>query len=1006
MQNVTVNYAAAASAAGGAWADPKLQVDWMQDGYDVTPNLMDSFNRNVTDAWGSTDTGQSWINSGGTPAEFDVVYDGGATVSGGYGSHTVVNVTGTYQTRHSVLNGPLVFVTRQVTKLAMPVPTGDAIESLSYYRYVDASNHYRAGVVIQVGGAVTIAIVRAVGGVETVLANNIDIGLTYTGDPQVLVSEDRMLANGTLQARAYIDGTTPPDWQVTVQDTVQIVTSGVPGLRTTVYPANTNVRPVIIKYVSYEVINGLPDDISAQLGSWTVDHHLDDGFPDAVTFISGVGTPELTANLGPPAAHLTSNVPQTAREYYSPYNETSPLWGRARDVPPVKLEAGVVGASGPERVAVFTGQMADIPVKRGDATLNAVSATRLKLAKLVQPPAVNGFYQGANATWPISYALAACGVYASPPPQAGCRLWAPQHGSVRSFLPATNYENTDMVVQVGAHLSTRSASDYIRVVEGPYVAAMEYGINSEWYQRAFRNPAVTTPINLAAGPDLISSTGKGKFEMWVRGDAVDRNYAPGGSGSIIVLQQFYIDNTNGSGLECWLSPVDRKMHMFMKDGTNSGSVVSDIAVPTDGTWHFLGWGWDVANKKVWVNIDGTVKNATIAALNPALLPTTDTFAASNPKMIFCLPTAEVQVTAGVTPDTSQWLMDIPFTPMAQVTKSVMDLANIAESSPVEAWAYIAAFAQAELASMRTDELDVFTYFGFGWWVKAAQQAVAETYSTEFNIGNVDINVDPTKIRNEIAVSFTEVTSVNAFVIVFSSTEPVTVLPGVSYVSLPLSLAAFELRGFTFTNIVAATTTQPMNVNSVSFNGAPDGTGLYYSADWVTATVFDWNPGEVIVKFTNTSQITLYTANDKNWPAITIAAKAQDSQQATITDVDATSILIRGERSLDVSTQSLQTRVNARRLARRLKMALREPQPAAEKLPLFGEARRQPGDLVQFEDPSMTKVSGLWRVQSVTHTHNSNGDEVNYTNDVIVRPTRDICVVGTGRIGQTLVGPRE
>jgi hypothetical protein len=1009
VQDVSVNYNVAATGAGGVWADPKLSIDWMQDGYDITPNLMDSFNRNLTDVWGSTDTGQAWINTGGTAAEYDVVFGGTDTLISGYGSHTVVNVTGTYQTRSSVLNGPLVFVTRQITKLQMPVPTADNIESLSYYRFIDVGNHYRAGVVILPGGTVTIAIVRAVGGVETVLANNIPIGLTYTGDPQVLVSEDRMLADGTLQARAYIEGTAIPDWQVTVQDTDQILTSGVPGLRTTVYPGNTNVRPIVVKYVSYEVVNGLPDDVSAQAGGWSVTHHLDDGYPDAVTFISGVGTPELVVDIGPPPPYLTDNMPQTSAEYYSPYNTRSPIYGRERDVSPVKLEHGVVTASGAERVPVFTGQMADLPVKRGKATLSAVSATRMKLSKLVQPPAVNGAYQGANATWPISYALAACGVYASPPPQSGCRYWAPMHGSIKAFIPSENQSLVDMMVAV-RNLVGPYRSDPIKTIEGPYLAAIEYGVNFEnGYEIGFKNATLNRGIFLEDGPDLATGTGKGKVEMWVRGDATNLNAAPSGSASVATLIDFYIDNNdapNTSGLEAWLNPTTRKLHMFVKDGFASGSVISDVALPTDGAWHFCGWAWDITTKKVWVNLDGTVKTATIAAIDPVLFPTTEDFATTSPFFRYRLPAAEVQVTGGVSPDTVSWLRDIPFTPQARVTPSVMELANVAESEPEEAWSFLASYAKSELASMRTDELDVFNYLGFGWWVKDAQQLVEEIYSTEFNTSTIDINIDPTKIRNEIIVTFEEVLTADAFTNVFTTSEPIAIPPGITTLILSLSKAAFELRNYTFTSILAATTVQPINVNSVSFNGSPDGTGFYYSTAYVTANIVEWNPGSATVEIDNDSTITLYLANDKNWPSLTVAAKSQESSSTSIMDTDATSVLRRGERSLAVSASRLQTRVNARRLARRLKMALRDPQPAAEELVLFGDARRQPGDLVTFEDPSMTKVSGLWRAQSVSHDLDVSSDSIEYTNGVILRPTREICVVGTGRIGQTLVGPKE
>jgi hypothetical protein len=1007
VQNASVNYVNAATGAGGVWAEPRLRADWMRDGYDVTANLIEPFNRNVTDAWGVTDAGPSWVNTGGSASDYDVVYDGTDTLTGGYGSHTVTNPTGTFQTRSSVLSAPLVFVTRQIAKLQMPVPTGGNIESLSYYRFIDASNHYRAGVVVLPGGTVTIAIVRAVGGVETVLANNIPIGLTYTSGTQVLVSEDQMLADGTLQARAYIEGTAPPDWQVTVQDTDQILTSGVPGLRTTVYDTNTNVRPVIVKYVSYQVINSLPDDISGQAGSASVTHFHDDGFPDSVTFIAGVGTPTLTVDLGAPPPYLTQDVPQTVSEYYSPYNTRSPIYGRDRDVSPVDYALGVVGAAGPERITIFTGQMADIPVKRGQATLSAVSATRLKLAKLVQPPAINGLYQGANGTWPVTYTLAACGVYAMPPPQDGCRWWAPMHGSCRSYIPAENADHTDTMVSV-QNIAGPFRKYRIRTITGPFVAALECGCNPSFVQRVTR--LTTSPrVALADGAPMLAQASVGKFEAWVRGDDVNLNFNPGGSAAITSLFRMRGFNNNGSGVDNFISTTTRKLNAFLTDGTNSVSAVSTSALPNDGLWHFVGFAWDVANKKAWVNLDGVVNSATNASINPATFPVADDFATNSPEPSATLPCAELQLTTGVTgsavsPDVGPWLRDIPFTPTANVDKSDLELASLAEPQAQEAWAYLSSYAQAELASMRTNELDVFEYFTQGHWVENAQQVVAEVYSTEFNADTVDINVDPTKIKNEILVSFSQVLTFDSYSVVVSYNEALQLPPGITLLTLPTSLAAFEVRGFTFTNIAATDTVQPMNVNSVSFNGAPDGTGAYYSQTYITATIAQWDPGQVTIQINNMSAITLYLANNKNWPALTVAAKAQDAQQVTLIESDDTSIAVRGERSVSVSNSALQTRDNARRLARRLLMALRTPQAAAEALPLFGEARRQPGDLVIFRDPSMTRVSGLWRSQAVGHTLEVRDGEISYTNEVIVRPTRDILIIGQGTIGNTLIGP--
>lgn len=1009
MQSASVNYVQAATGAGGVLASPRLFADWLNDGLvtaDTEPLVVvDLFNRESIDGWDRATTGQRWLfrGTGGTTVADTDVHDGVGTmaISGAVDSFRLCYID---PTDLSVLN------VDTTTSCSCAVPTGAAIEACTiYFRYdPTGNNYYQLRTVINTDATVTVAIFRAVAGVETaVVTSTVVPGLIHQAD-QSLNVRCKIVGSG-ISIKVWRFGLAEPaGWQLTATDST-ISVPGTVGVRSAIYAGNSNAKPMIFSYDSFRAINGAIDDLTHADGGWSVTHHLDDGLPDNVTFISGVGTPTLTADLNAPPAYLTGGVPMQVPEYFSPYNELSPIYGLDRDVGAVTLDAGMVTAAGPERLRVFTGQMADIPVKSRKATLQAVSATRLKLARLVQPPAVNGVYQGANATWPISYALAACGVYASPPPQTGCRYWAPQHGSAHAFIPSDNQSSIDMMVQVG-HAAGPYRGGPVRVTEGPFVAAVEYGVNfNRPYQTGFLNNVFTTRgIFMADGPPITTTVGKGKVEMWLRGDAVNLNAAPGGSGSISTLTDFYVDNgdTPTSGIEAWVHPTTRALRMFIKDGVNSGSLVSDVTLPTDGAWHFCGWAWDIAARKLWVNLDGTVKTSTIAAIVPAFFPTTENFAGRSPFFRLTLPAAEIQLTAGVTPDTVPWLRDIPFTPQAIVTPSVMELANVAETEPTEAWAYLSEFAQAELASMRTDENDVFNYLGFGWWVKDAQQVIAETYSTEFNTGTVDINIDPTKIRNEIVVSFEEVLTTDAYTPVFSSGEALAVPPGITQVILPFSKAAFELRGYTFTNVAAADTVQPMNINSISFNGAPDGTGFYYSAAYVTATVVEWTPGAAVVQFNNSSTITLYTANNKNWPAITLAAKAQESAQASVTDSDPISIMKRGERSLPVTAQALQTRVNALRLARRLKMALRNPQAAAEELSLFGDARRQPGDLVTFEDPSMTKVSGQWRAQSVSHDYSVTGDEVSYINGVIVRPTRPICVVGTGRIGQSLVGPKE
>lgn len=749
------------------------------------------------------------------------------------------------------------------------------------------------------------------------------------------------------------------------------------------------------------------DNLTRQLGDWTVTHHLDDGYPDQVTFISGIGVGTLDAELGAPPAYLTDNLPMKAAEYFSPFNPASPVYGFERDIPPVTIEAGLVTDGGPERVRIFTGQMTDIPIRRGEASLKALSATRLKLKALVQPPAAYGLYQGANATWPITYALHSCGVYPSPPPQTGCRFWLPLHGSVRAFLPAVNGSVLNSFAYVGG-VTGPTRVNPIRWVDGPFVAAGGFSYIDADSRQEMVALEQGTDTFLAPGEELITSTGKGKVELWVKGVDTDLNAVPGASGvSASSWFRFIALGTSGNNLDLGIRSDNRKLYISWSDGTNGGNFISTMAVPADDEWHFVGFAWDFATEHRWMNIDGVIEVSTSSVINPLLMPATEVFAASRPYVaINGLPTAEIQITGGYTPDNhAGWLNElegVTWTRTATVTRSLIELTSIAEKEPREAWELIGSYAQVELASMRTDETDVFQYLGLSHWAQDAQQAIVDRISTDENAGAIDVNIDPTKIRNAVVVNFSESYNMDLFGLVFSSQDTQELRPGVTTIIVALDPAATEIRGFTFANVAAADTVEPTDTNTVSINATATGTGDYATTDQVSAVVASWNPGSATITVTNVTLTTYYLANNKNWPTMTIAAKALQGRSASVTESSAASIALRGERSITVAAPALHSRYDARRLAQRIRSALSDPVPVADEIPVMGDPRRQPGDLVTVEDPTVTRASGLWRVQSITHE--SRGP--NYVQRLRVRPAFSVGIVGISRVGQCIVGPRR
>lgn len=755
------------------------------------------------------------------------------------------------------------------------------------------------------------------------------------------------------------------------------------------------------------------DDLGRQAGEWSVSHHLDDGLPDEVSFVAGLGTAGLGAELG--GAPEASGPGWSARAYFSPLRTDSPIHGYARDVAPVTLDAGLVTDGGPEYVRVFTGQMADIPLRGKQAALNAISAARLKLSALVHPPAVAGRYEGARADWVISYALAASGIYLSPPPQPGCRYWAPMHGSVHPFIPSGNHETIHSIYYV----NEASGTDTQEFRTGPYHLGADFAyrdVASGGNKLFSRNTNATNGMPFGDGDDMLSQAGaRAKIEMWIYGYEYDMNDFPSASASV-GTEWFLLRQTNTDGTFADLAIGaggihDRKPYIFM--GYGGGGTVFlrySTPVPKDGAWHKLGLAYDFTTSgvgKVWINLDGVVESSVNSVISLSGFPATEDYAVDRPYIKSLWPLSEVQITAGAyaNPDVHPWLFDIPFTPGAKMTPSLINLVNVAETQPREAWELIGSYAQAELAMLRTDENDIVTYLGPAHWVKAAQQVVQGSYDTAKNIVPPVVTQDPTKIRNATRVTYNLAQSSTQYTAVGSYSSEAPIPPGDTTFVLPLSTACVELRGLTVP-VNDGTGTQPIATHYVTLNTSASGTGLYLTAAQAVVTVVSWHPGAATIRINNNTSAYAYLMNDNNWPALQLGGKPHLVQSTFVEDYDIASILERGERSLAVSSAGVQREVDARRLARNLKANLSRPVivigDGSSGIEASGDPRRRPGHLVTVRDDETGIDDSLWRLQTVEHT----GKGATYRNVVTVRRTLPILVIGQGRIGRTIIGPNS
>lgn len=104
------------------------------------------------------------------------------------------------------------------------------------------------------------------------------------------------------------------------------------------------------------------DDLSEQLGdAFTVSHSIEDALPEPVT---STGQNDASGTLSAPdmVGKTVNGVPFDARQYFSPFNTASPVYGYDRDVAPVTLDFGTLTSAGPDYRRLFTGQMANVAI--------------------------------------------------------------------------------------------------------------------------------------------------------------------------------------------------------------------------------------------------------------------------------------------------------------------------------------------------------------------------------------------------------------------------------------------------------------------------------------------------------------------------------------------------------------------------------------------------------------------------------------------------------------------
>lgn len=452
-------------------------------------------------------------------------------------------------------------------------------------------------------------------GSDTLIFQTYVQGVTYTPDAQLGV---RIAGAG---GRVFVsvwdnNGNEPPDWVTIGRDTRASFTGRLE-LRSFLDTSNTNGTVTFSYHTVILIDHRVLGDMRNRAGqSWKVSHALDDGMPDAVSS-SVSADPYGSASINVIGAYPIVD----SRRYYSLYNPDSPLYGIPRDIPLVRLRHGAQTSSGPESVPVFTGQMIDLPLSGRAAEISAISQTRMRLAKAVSPPIINGPLQGGEGSWLASYIMWACGVELMPPPNPDTtQIWVPGHGSMRPFVPysAHDADYSKWTYAAGAGATNTDSPPFI---DGYYYRAVNSYLD-RGDGRLFVITDITPKFRLGEGGSniLTQSSPRGRVELMVKG-------MPNPPEITSFWDQYiaWVELRNGGG-GLFLGAIDanRALKLVISDDVNPQTHVDmGLTLPDDGQWHAVGWSFDLTTDTYTAHLDGLEHTVTGIGMDDANLPTAD-----------------------------------------------------------------------------------------------------------------------------------------------------------------------------------------------------------------------------------------------------------------------------------------------------------------------------------------------------------------------------------------------
>lgn len=735
---------------------------------------------------------------------------------------------------------------------------------------------------------------------------------------------------------------------------------------------------------------------------------------------SSTTTATAVTNIVSVAMEVNDRPTMDARQYFSPFNKFSPVYGWDRDTAETTLTFNVMTNSGPWGTTLHTGQMADISIKGRQAEMSAISKTRIDMDKSLVLPVVNGDRENCTIDWLTSWIMARGGQFAGPAPGPLTIYWAPLYGSTHAHMDGPYGYNSAYLfdASVGSPHGKRPPS----VVPGPFVSGMyacqdtgkieEIRLNPirlDQSREVFPNVAEAFPDGLFYDQMSLASS-QGRITFWLRGDPVFPAPAYTGSGNDFIFK-YELILTDSGGVQIGfvivqIRSADRAIQVQMGRASTGSVIVSWLGalgpLNTAGTWDFYGIAWDYANGTVRVKRNGVESSSNTWTPTYNIQtgwPATDAAAYTAGMNISNLvrshvPISDLQIESGAPAYSNSWTRHYP-TPDGQnaiIRPTYQQIRAVAEPAPVQGWDTIADLAKSSLSAYRADEDDNFNFLPLSYFGESEQLTPTVIADTEVNAGELDVIQDPSKTRNVVTVNFPDTAVDTWFSPVLTVTSAVTIPRGVSQITFTLDLIAAEIHGQStpfapvWSNITVLTNAQiaqtdsiPYNVHYMTLSSLPDGSASEGTIQTTTATakIVSATASTITLEFRNYSFRTLYLANNGDQiPFLRILGYPVRSADGYVTRRDPGSIGYRRERPMDTELPWVQSRDVASSVAGNLVSILARPRPEIG-MTVMADPRRRPGQLVTVKDAQGTQADGNWRIFSVVH--NVNGPQ--YTQDL-------------------------